>query len=71
MAKEETIKLEGTVVECLPAARFRIQLDTGAVVIGYTSGKMRQHDIMLLLGDGVEIEFSPYDLTKGRIVRRV
>ena len=71
MAKEEGIKLVGTVVDCLPAARFRVKLETGSIVIGYTSGKMRKNDIMLLLGDDVEIEFSVYDMTKGRIVRRM
>lgn len=70
MAKEDTIKLSGTAMECLPAARFRIELETGQEVIGYVSGRMRQNDIMILLGDKVEMEFSPYDLTKGRIVRR-
>lgn len=70
MAKEETIKLQGTVTECLPAARFRVQLENKNVIIGYVSGRMRQNDIMVLLGDSVELELSPYDLTKGRITRR-
>lgn len=70
MAKEDLIKLEGTVVECLPAAMFRIKLETGQTVLGHISGRIRQNDIKILLGDGVEIEFSPYDLSKGRIVRR-
>ena len=70
MAKEEGIKLTGTVTECLPAAKFRVQLEGGITVLGYTSGRMRQNDITILLGDQVEIVFSPYDLTKGRIVRR-
>ena len=70
MAKEDTIKLDGLVVEVLPNAMFRINLDTGQLVMGYTSGRMRQNDIRILLGDTVEIEMSPYDLTKGRIVRR-
>lgn len=70
MAKEEGIRMVGTITECLPAAKFRVQLEGGVHVIGYTSGRMRQNDITILLGDRVEIEFSPYDLTKGRIVRR-
>lgn len=70
MAKEDGIRMVGKVTECLPAAKFRVQLEGGQNVIGYTSGRMRQNDIMILLGDRVEIEFSPYDLSKGRIVRR-
>ena len=70
MAKEDTIKLDGLVVEVLPNAMFRINLGTGQLVMGYTSGRMRQNDIKILLGDTVEIEFSPYDLSKGRITRR-
>jgi translation initiation factor IF-1 len=70
MAKEEGLRIDGTVTDVLPNAMFRVELTTGANVIGYISGRMRQHDIKILLGDSVEIEFSPYDLTKGRIVRR-
>jgi translation initiation factor IF-1 len=71
MAKEETVQLEGTVVDVLPNTMFRVQLpDTTKPVIGYISGRMRQNDIKILLGDQVLIEFSPYDLTRGRIVRR-
>ena len=71
MAKEETIGVEGEVVEVLPNAMFRILVDgMENPVIGIISGKMRMHNIKLLLGDRVEMEFSPYDLTKGRIVRR-
>jgi translation initiation factor IF-1 len=70
MAKEEGIKMDGKVVEVLPNATFRVTLNAGQTVMGYISGKMRQHDIKILLGDTVEVEFSPYDLTKGRIVRR-
>jgi translation initiation factor IF-1 len=68
--KEEGIKAEGTIVDVLSNARFRVELESGAAVIGHVSGKMRQNDIKILLGDNVEIEFSPYDLTKGRITRR-
>lgn len=69
MAKEEAIKVEGEVIDVLPNATFRIQLDTSQI-LGHISGKMRQNDIKILLGDEVEVELSPYDLTKGRIVRR-
>lgn len=71
MAKTDVIKLSGTVTECLPGATFRINLETGQTVLGHISGKMRQHEIRILLGDGVELEFSPYDLSKGRIVKRL
>ena len=70
MAKEETIPLIGTVVEVLPNAMFRIRIESGQVVIGYISGKMRKNEIKILLGDNVTLEFSPYDFTKGRITRR-
>jgi translation initiation factor IF-1 len=70
MAKEDTIRMEGAVIDVLPNAMFRIKLTTGQTVTGYISGRMRQNDIKILLGDKVEIEFSPYDLTKGRVVRR-
>ena len=71
MAKEEGVRLEGTVLEVLPNATFRIKLDDAdSVVLGVISGKMRQHNIKVMLGDRVEIEFSPYDLTRGRITRR-
>jgi translation initiation factor IF-1 len=71
MAKEETLELEGKVLEVLPNTMFRIQLDgVEKPVIGYISGRMRKHDIKILLGDRVLIEFSPYDLTRGRITRR-
>jgi translation initiation factor IF-1 len=70
MAKEEGFRLEGKVIEVLPNAMFRVTLDNKSVVMGYISGKMRKNDIKILLADTVEIEFSPYDLSKGRIVRR-
>ena len=71
MAKEESLRLEGSVEDILPNAMFRIKLDTTqTVVLGVISGKMRQHNIKILLGDRVEIEFTPYDLSRGRIVRR-
>lgn len=70
MAKEGGIRLEGEVVDVLPNATFKIQLQTGQTVLGYISGKMRQNEIRILDGDKVELEISPYDLSKGRIVRR-
>ena len=71
MAKEEAVKMEGEIIDLLPNAMFRVQLDKlEKPVIGVISGKMRQHNIKILLGDRVEIEFSVYDLTRGRITRR-
>lgn len=70
MAKEGVIKIDGEVVDVLPNAMFRVKLPNDCLVLGHISGKMRQNDIKILLGDTVEIEFSPYDFTKGRIVRR-
>ena len=70
MAKESTIKIEGDVIDVLPNATFKVKLDNGMVVLSYISGKMRQHEIRILMGDKVEIEVSPYDLARGRIVRR-
>jgi translation initiation factor IF-1 len=70
MAKDDTIKVEGAVVDVLPNAMFRVQLTTGNKILGYISGRMRQNEIRILLGDEVELELSPYDLTKGRITRR-
>ena len=70
MAKEETLKIDGVVTDVLPNAMFRVDLETGQNVIGYISSKMRQHDIKILLGDTVEIEFSLYDMSRGRITRR-
>lgn len=71
MAKEDVIKLEGVVAQALPNASFRIEVaGFEKPVIGVISGKMRQNNIKVLEGDTVEIEFSPYDLTRGRITRR-
>ena len=71
MAKEETISMEGKVQEILPNTMFRVLLDdVNAEVIAYLSGRMRTHNIKVLLGDRVAMEFSPYDLTRGRITRR-
>jgi translation initiation factor IF-1 len=68
--KKETLELEGKVIENLPNAVFRVQLDSGQTVLGHLSGKMRVNLIRVLPGDKVIIEMTPYDLTRGRIVRR-
>jgi translation initiation factor IF-1 len=69
--KEEAISMEGVIEEIMPAAMFRVKLDhVDNTVIGYLSGRMRTNNIKVLLGDRVELEFSPYDLTRGRITRR-
>jgi translation initiation factor IF-1 len=70
MAKEDTIKVEGEVVDVLPNATFKVQLENGHTVLSYVSGKMRQYDIRIIIGDHVELEMTPYDLNRGRIVRR-
>jgi len=68
--KKETIELEGKVIENLPNAVFRVQLDSGQIVLGHLSGRMRVNLIRVLPGDKVIIEMTPYDLTKGRLIRR-
>jgi translation initiation factor IF-1 len=68
--KEEKILVEGTVMEAFPGAKFKVELENRHEVIGYTSGKMRRHNIRVLLGDRVRVELSPYDLERGRIVYR-
>ena len=70
MPKEEAIEVVGTVVEPLPNAMFRVQLETGHKVLAHISGKMRMHFIRILPGDKVIVELSPYDLTRGRIIYR-
>ncbi len=70
MAKEDTIELEGVVIDVLPNTVFRIRLTNEQIVTGHISGKMRKFGIKILLGDRVLIEFSPYDLARGRVVRR-
>ena len=71
MAKEDGINMDGVVVDVLPNAMFKVKINnTETVITGIISGRMRQHNIKILLGDTVEVEFSPYDLTKGRITRR-
>jgi translation initiation factor IF-1 len=71
MAKEEAIEVQGTVVEALPNAMFRVELENGVVILGHVCGKMRMHFIRILPGDKVKVELSPYDLSRGRIVFRV
>lgn len=71
MAKEEGVRLEGEIIEVLPNAMFRVQIDGWEnPIIGIISGKMRMNNIKVLLGDRVEVEVSTYDLSKGRITRR-
>jgi translation initiation factor IF-1 len=70
MPKEESIQVEGTVVETLPNAMFRVELENGHRVLAHVSGKMRMYFIKILPGDKVTVELSPYDLTRGRIIYR-
>jgi translation initiation factor IF-1 len=70
MAKEEAIKVEGQVLETLPNAMFKVELENGHQVLAHISGKMRMHFIKILPGDKVTVELSPYDLTRGRITYR-
>ena len=70
MAKEDSIEMQGEVLETLPNATFRVKLENGHVVLGHISGKMRMHYIRILPGDKVTVQLTPYDLTKGRIVFR-
>ena len=70
LAKEEGIQVEGTVIEPLPNAMFRVELENGHKVLAHISGKMRMHFIKILPGDKVTVELSPYDLSRGRIVYR-
>lgn len=70
MAKEDNIEVQGTILETLPNATFRVELENGQVILAYVSGKMRMHFIKILPGDKVTVELSPYDLSKGRITYR-
>ncbi len=67
MAKEDLIEFEGTVLELLPDARFRVRLDNGHETLAYSSGRMKKNRIRILAGDRVTVEMTPYDLSKGRI----
>lgn len=70
MAKEDILEFKGTVIELLPNATFRVKLENDHVIIAHTSGKMRKNRIKVLVGDSVNLEMTPYDLTKGRITFR-
>ncbi|MFW6334911.1 MAG: translation initiation factor IF-1 [Desulfosalsimonas sp.] len=70
MAKEEPIKVQGRVVETLPNAMFKVELENNHQILAHLSGKMRMHFIKILPGDNVTVELSPYDLTRGRITYR-
>src|SRR6218665_588163 len=71
MSKEDSLEMDGTVIETLPNTMFRVQLENGHIVTAHISGKMRKHYIRILTGDAVKVEMTPYDLTKGRITYRV
>ena len=71
MAKKDNIKLQAKVVNALPNAMFRVELENSHVILAHVSGKMRMHFIRILPGDTVTVEMSPYDLNRGRIVQRV
>lgn len=70
MTKEETIQVSGSVLEALPNAMFRVELENQHVVLAHISGKMRKHFIKILPGDSVMVELTPYDLNRGRIIYR-
>ena len=70
MAKEETIQMQGEILETLPNATFRVKLENGHVVLGHISGKMRMHYIKILPGDKVTVDLTPYDLSRARIIFR-
>ena len=70
MAKQDVIELEGTILEALPNAMFKVELENGHVILGHISGKMRMNYIKILPGDKVTVELTPYDLSKARIVFR-
>jgi len=70
MAKEDVLTIDGVVEEVLPNTTYRVRIENGSLVLAHISGRMRQNNIKVLLGDEVKLEMSPYDLTKGRIVFR-
>lgn len=70
MAKEASIKIDGSILETLPNATFKVELENGHVILAHISGKMRMHFIKILPGDKVTVELSPYDLSHGRIIYR-
>ena len=71
MAKEDTIEVEGTVVEALPNTNFKVELENGHQILAHISGKIRKNFIRILPGDKVKVEMTPYDLSKGRITFRM
>ena len=71
VSQKEVIKLGGTIVDALPSTQFRVELENGHIIIAHMSGKMRKNFIRLVPGDKVEVELTPYDLTKGRISFRL
>ena len=70
MSKDDRFEVDGIVVDCLPGAKFKVELENGATILAHVSGKIRMHYIRILPGDRVTVELSPYDLTKGRITYR-
>lgn len=70
MSNKDKIEVEGKILESLPNAMFRVEIEGGKVILGHISGKMRVHHIRILPGDKVKLELSPYDLTRGRIIYR-
>jgi len=71
MSEKEVIQVEGKVIETLPNAMFRVELETGHLILAHISGRLRLNYIRILPGDRVLVEMTPYDLTKGRIIRRL
>lgn len=71
MTKEDVIEMKGKVLEVLPDSKFRIELDKGHIVLGYSSGRIIKNHIHIMVGDNVLIELTPYDLSRGRITRRL
>jgi len=70
LAKEDSIEVEGVILEALPNAQFKVELENGLEILAHVSGKIRMHYIRILPGDKVKVQISPYDLTKGRITYR-
>jgi len=71
MVKEKCIEMQGKIIQTLPNATFRVELENGCIILAHISGKIRMHFIRILTGDKVKVEISPYDLTQGRIVYRL
>lgn len=70
MVKNDVIEVTGKVLEVLPDSKYRVELDNGHIVLGYLSGKMKQNRIQVIMGDSVLVELTPYDLSRGRVIRR-